>query len=151
MSALELITRNESVLEQFAAALDAVEWKYSKTEKRIEFRFPIGPCIARGFTSVAMNGGYLLIFASIGLFIPEQKRSDALKILNRLNWKMAMANYEMDESDGEIRIRTAYPLGNGQFDADRAVETMLHLCATADDDVYKFIDLLSSGTGAELN
>lgn len=151
MTTSELITANKNPLEQFTAALDEADWKYSRTEDRIESGFHAGPCIVRLVAYVTGDGEELIFFASFGLLIPEVRHSDALQLLNRLNWKMAVGNYEMDERDGEIRIRSSYPLSEGRLDGSRAFDVMMNLCACASRDVSKFVELLSPPAGTEGN
>jgi len=130
----ETNTTHEPVtaLESIAAEFDTIDWKYTQTAKKLEFRFPAKPftgwCVAR------IHGeNFLLVGVTLGLFVPEQARPTVLSLMNRHNWDLLMGNLEMDEEDGEVRLRYTYPLIAGRLDGERAVGTIMQLCSLAKD------------------
>jgi hypothetical protein len=117
-----------TALESIAVELDTVEWKYTKSDKTVEFRFPAKPFT--GQCVVRVCGDHcVLILVTLGLFVPETARPAMRRLMNRENWDLMMGNLEMDEEDGEVRFRYTYPLVAGQLDGERAVESIMQLCS----------------------
>lgn len=119
-----------TTIDQISKELDSIAWRYTKTEKKIEFRFPARPftgrCVAR------LHGDHnLLMLVTFGFFVPDHGRLAVQSLMNRLNWNLLAGNFEMDEADGEVRLRYTYPLVNGLCDAERAVASIRHLCSIA--------------------
>lgn len=48
-----------------------------------------------------------LVFATISLSVDEENRAEMARLLNMINYTMVFGNFEMDESDGEVRFRFA--------------------------------------------
>ena len=127
-------TLNESLtpLEAIAAEFDAIDWNYTITAKELQFYFPARPftgrCVAR-----VHGDQFVLILITLGLFVPEPARPTVVHFANRRNWNLLMGNLEMDEEDGEVRLRYTYPLVAGRLDGERAVGSIMQLCSIAGD------------------
>ena len=48
-----------------------------------------------------------LVFANVPLNTDEENRAEMARLLNMINYTMIFGNFEMDESDGEVRFRFA--------------------------------------------
>jgi hypothetical protein len=64
---------------------------------------------------VGANGRRLLIYSIYPVRVPEGRRSAMAELVSRINWGLPVGGFEMDWSDGEIRIRTSMPLEEGSF------------------------------------
>ena len=61
------------------------------------------------------NGRRLLVYSIYPVRVPEGMRATVSELITRINYGLQIGSFEMDWSDGELRIRTAMPLEKGDF------------------------------------
>ncbi len=66
------------------------------------------------------------VFSVVGCHAPEEKRGALIDMLNRINWRVAIGNFEMDATDGEIRFRTTLDTRGGEL-TDEMVECTIRV------------------------
>lgn len=97
------------MLKAVKTFLKEQKWDYSKNEKSNVFVFGISgengsfQCII----DVNEDSKQLMIYTYCGSNCPKSKFSDMLRLLNYLNYKIILGNFEMDNEVGEIRFRTS--------------------------------------------
>ncbi|WP_334109868.1 YbjN domain-containing protein [Thermodesulfitimonas autotrophica] len=67
---------------------------------------------------------FLVVLSSLPVRAGTARRAETAALLNRLNWKVAIGNFEMDPADGEIRYRTAVDVEHAP---EAALPLMKHL------------------------
>jgi hypothetical protein len=71
------------------------------------------------------NGRRLLVYSIYPVRVPEGKRALVAELITRINYGLQIGSFEMDWSDGELRIRTAMPLEQGDF-TDKQLEHLFY-------------------------
>jgi hypothetical protein len=71
------------------------------------------------------NGRRLLVYSIYPVRVPEGKRPVVAELITRINYGLLIGSFEMDWSDGELRIRTAMPLEEGDF-TDKQLEHLFY-------------------------
>ncbi len=71
------------------------------------------------------NGPHVLVYSIYPVRVPEGKRPVVAELITRINCGLLIGSFEMDWSDGELRIRTAMPLGEGDF-TDKQLEHLFY-------------------------
>ena len=90
------------------------------------------------FCTVDVSDAILRVYATVGCHAPEQKRAVAAELLNRINWRLVVGNFEMDVADGEIRYRTTLDARGGEL-TDEMVECTIRTNLTTIDRFYPAI------------
>lgn len=62
-----------------------------------------------------IQGTILLFLSVLPVRVPANKQLDVLDYLNRINWEIAVGNFEMEPSDGEVRFRTSIDCADGEM------------------------------------
>jgi len=89
--------------------LKSQEWQFTQLEGKNILLFGIGgkngkfQCIA----DLIEEESKLIFFSVCGVNTPTNKRQDMLQLLNGLNYKLFLGNFEMDLQYGEVRFRTS--------------------------------------------
>lgn len=61
-----------------------------------------------------------LVFSARSLLsVPTTHREEFTKLLNMINWKLILGNFEMDPSDGELTFRTTYCLCDANMSSEQ--------------------------------
>lgn len=68
-------------------------------------------------------GPDLQVSVGLPVFAQSTFRGRMYEVLNAINWKLAVGNFEMDPEDGEIRYRTTMPL-HGSLPSEPQVDCM---------------------------
>jgi hypothetical protein len=88
--------------------LNENNWQFSQTEDSSLFMFGIS--VENGnfqcYLEVDTEDKNFLFCSICGSNVPIGKRSEILDLINRINYKLLIGNFEMDSEDGEIRYRT---------------------------------------------
>ncbi|MGQ9533555.1 MAG: YbjN domain-containing protein [Desulfotomaculales bacterium] len=53
---------------------------------------------------------FIVVLSTLPVSAPPDRRADTAVLLNHINWTLAVGNYELDASDGEVRFRTSVDL-----------------------------------------
>jgi hypothetical protein len=53
---------------------------------------------------------FVVVMSTLPVSAPPDRRTDTAVLLNKINWKLGVGNFEMDPSDGEVRFRTSVDL-----------------------------------------
>ena len=59
--------------------------------------------------------------------VPVDRRSAVVELLNLINWRTAIGNFELDMSDGELRFRTTIDVEGGEL-APKMMHTLFNAC-----------------------
>jgi hypothetical protein len=95
-----------NIIEDF---LISQEWQYTQVDGKNILLFGISgkngnfQCIA----DVDEEEGKFMFLSVCGANTPKNKKRDMLQLINDLNYKLFLGNFEMDSSDGEVRFRTS--------------------------------------------
>lgn len=117
------------IFERVAAWLDSNELEYAD--------YPDGQFFSLRYTGdhgdwrvivdvgAGSNGRRLLVYSIYPVRVPEGKRPVVAELLTRINWGLPTGDFEMDWGDGEVRVRTAMPLEQGDF-TDKQLEQLFY-------------------------
>lgn len=100
----------KTLFDQVAGYLDANDWSYSSYQEQKYFsmcsRLMAGS--VRNIVDVYEEDDWrrVLVFSILPNFVPEHRRAAVLESINRINYQTIYGNFEMDQKDGEIRVRT---------------------------------------------
>jgi len=64
---------------------------------------------------IAHHGNYLKVLVLIPIFAPEYRRAAMAEAITRANWGLQAGCFEMDWSDGELRLRSSMPVLDGNL------------------------------------
>jgi len=109
-------------------------WEFNYDDKNELFRMEI-----RGINSeficfiiVDEEQESLLCNTHIAQKIPFAKRLEVCNFMNRINYELAIGNFEMDMDDGEIRFRTYLDLANSEPSREQLVNLIWNGAQTFD-------------------
>ncbi len=74
---------------------------------------------------VSLSESALVIRGFIPFFVPKSRRQAICEALNRANWELKYARFEMDASDGELRCRVDMPLA-GAEPTDEQINNLIY-------------------------
>lgn len=100
----------QSLSERVEDYLDSNGWNYSKGEGRQAFAMDVA--VRDGRVRVVLNVveaeglQQVLVYSIFPIFVPEHSRARMAEGLSRINYATIFGNFEMDLSDGEVRVRT---------------------------------------------
>jgi hypothetical protein len=89
--------------------LKSQDWQFTQIEGKNVLLFGIGgkngnfQCIA----DLIEDEKSFIFFSVCGSNTPANKKKDMLQLLNDLNYKLFLGNFEMDINDGEIRLKAS--------------------------------------------
>lgn len=104
------------VLEGLMAFFREDEWAFEKLPDRPLLRLPFQGhngrwnCYAQ--VRVTKDLEQILFYSVAPLMIPEESRLAVAEFITRANYAMALGNFEMDFSDGEVRFKTSIDVTN---------------------------------------
>ena len=116
---LDEVCNDKGFFDRVAAWLDSNDLEYAD--------FPDGQFFSLRYTGdhgdwrvivdvgAGSNGRRLLVYSIYPVRVPEGKRPVVAELFTRINWGLPIGGFEMDWSDGEVRVRTAMPLEQGDF------------------------------------
>ena len=109
----------QNFFERVAQWLDSNDLEYSEYPDRqffsMRYAGDSGDWRVVVDVGVGANGPRLLIYSIYPVRVPEGRRPAMAELVTRINWGLPVGGFEMDWSDGEIRIRTSMPLEEGDF------------------------------------
>jgi len=104
------------VLEALMEFFREDEWAFEKLPDRPLLRLPFQGKTARWhcFAQVRVTKDLeqVLFYSVAPLAIPEESRLAVAEFITRANYAMALGNFEMDFSDGEVRFKTSIDVTN---------------------------------------
>jgi hypothetical protein len=117
----ELLPANpvSTSLDALRSVLDREAIRYEAVDNRITARFPAG--VFGVEASVRFNSQWAFFMVRYNLFTPEEHRNQMTQAINKANWDLNVGNLEMDETDGEVRLRYSYALDDAPM-SERVAE-----------------------------
>lgn len=101
------------ILEAATQFFTADEWQFEAHPDRPILRLPFAGKNGRWMCFAQERNNQLLFYSVAGVNAPEDKRLAVSEFITRANYGMAMGNFEMDFSDGEIRYKTMVDVDEG--------------------------------------
>lgn len=103
------------------------DWRFQQLEGQPVFRLGF-----RGdngsfdcFAKVVDERPRFLFYSVMESNVPPEKRPAAAEFITRANYGLALGNFEMDFSDGEVRYKTSVDVDGGQLTVEM-VKTMVY-------------------------
>ena len=97
------------ILDAVIAFLDEEGWAYSQIESRpilhMDYKGESGEWAC--YAHAREEDEQFLFYSALPDRVPESKRLTALEFITRVNYAIAIGNFEMDLDDGEIRFKTS--------------------------------------------
>ncbi len=104
------------VLERLMVFFREDEWAFEKLPDRPLLRLPFqgqnGKWNCYAQVRVTKDLEQILFYSVAPLTIPEESRLAVAEFITRANYAMALGNFEMDFSDGEVRFKTSVDVTN---------------------------------------
>lgn len=101
----------ERLLAAVTAYFQAEKWSFEKVADRPVLRLPFqgdnGKWTCYAQVRVAVGLEQFLFYSVMPLNTPEPKRQAIAEFITRANYGMALGNFELDFSDGEVRYKTS--------------------------------------------
>ena len=98
------------LFDRVAGVLAANDWAFSAQPEQgvFDLHARIQNASVRLFIDVfeAVDWQCVLVYSIFPVYMPEQRRHEALEAINGVNYRLRYGNLEMDLSDGEVRVRT---------------------------------------------
>ena len=90
------------------------DWKYKFDDERELIRMGVNLRNKMGSAQffIDLREDKYLVFLVLPVKADEESRPAVLELMNRINYDMIFSDFEMDMSDGEIRIRMAVDCNN---------------------------------------
>lgn len=132
---------NDRVQRYFEVLTDNLrrhDVRYSRFEDRAGVQFVMSLRQATFLCTFDVEGCILKGFAVLGAHAPAERRDAVLGLLNRINWRIAMGNFEMDPDDGEVRLRVYRDERDDEL-TDAAVERTVRYAIMAVEHFYPAI------------
>jgi hypothetical protein len=98
------------------------DWAFERLSDRSALRLPFQgrngkwSCLAHARVTAALE--QLLFYSVLSLNVPDEKRQAVAEFITRANYAMAIGNFEMDFSDGEVRFKTSLDATDVELTAD---------------------------------
>ncbi|ACL21274.1 hypothetical protein DesLBE_0070 [Desulfitobacterium sp. LBE] len=126
-------------------------WKFDYDQKNELFRLEIRGinCDFVSFIIVDEEQESLLCNTHIKQKIPFAKRVEVCNFMNRINYELAIGNFEMDMDDGEIRFRTYLDSANSEPSQEQLINLIWNGAQTFDTYYPGFIKIVSEDYSAE--
>lgn len=124
--------------------LNSQDWQFTQVEGKNILLFGIGgkngnfQCIA----DLIEDEKSFIFFSVFGANTPEIKRLDMLKLLNNLNYKLILGNFEMDLQNGDIRFKTSISFNHFELNQNFVEELILSNIVTMDNSLPSIIGLM---------
>ncbi len=100
----------KSLFDRVTGYLDANDWHYQSDASQgfIDLHTRIKDTSVRVILDVFQSDDWqrVLVYSIYPVFVPEGRRTAVLEAINRINYRLIYGNFELDLSDGELRIRT---------------------------------------------
>ena len=96
------------------------DWAFERLADRSALRLPFQgrngkwSCLAHARVTAALE--QLLFYSVLPLNVPDEKRHAVAEFITRANYAMAIGNFEMDFSDGEVRFKTSIDATDSRAD-----------------------------------
>ncbi len=101
----------ERLLAAITGYFQAEKWSFEKVADRPVLRLPFqgknGKWTCYAQVRVAVGLEQFLFYSVMPLNAPEPKRQAIAEFITRANYGMALGNFELDFSDGEVRYKTS--------------------------------------------
>jgi hypothetical protein len=98
------------------------DWAFERLADRSALRLPFQgrngkwSCLAHARVTAALE--QLLFYSVLPLNMPDEKRAAVAEFITRANYAMAIGNFEMDFSDGEVPFKTSIDATDVELTAD---------------------------------
>ena len=92
----------------------------------------------RSFIDVKVNQNRMFVFLESPVKVPENSRSSCAELLMRINYTLALGNFELDFSDGEVRYRMAVDVEGSALSLEM-IETNIMVSVAAMDRYFPAI------------
>jgi hypothetical protein len=123
-----------TLLDILAAMLEAQGWRLDRLPEQnavgamVEGRNGTWPCLAVQPAAAKR----LIFYSTYTATVPRERRSVVCELINRLNYRAALGNFEMDCEDGEVRFRTSIEVREGLVTRALLTPIVYENLATAD-------------------
>jgi hypothetical protein len=123
-----------ALLDTLAAMLEEQGWELRRLAEHnavgtmVQGRNGSWPCLA----VEAASATRLIVYSTYTATVPHQRRSAVCELINRLNYGVALGNFEMDYEDGEVRFRTSIDVGEAPVTRALLTPVVYENLATAD-------------------
>ena len=88
-------------------------------------------------------------FSTLPIKAPAQSRMTTLEAINHINYALAVGNFEMDMSDGEIRLRTGFSLADAAMTEEMFNTLLSNTFSILDAYVPKLMRVVFGGSKPE--
>ena len=114
---MEINGNEQSMMDIVLQFFQEEQWNYQKVEGkpviRAGFRGEHGTWVC--FIRVEEEKKLFLFHSQMGMNIPPQYRIAVMEYLTRVNFGLAVGNFEMDLDNGEVRFRTSVETPDGEL------------------------------------
>ncbi|AGA69691.1 hypothetical protein Desdi_2261 [Desulfitobacterium dichloroeliminans LMG P-21439] len=140
-----------TLFEILYRALKQDGWNFEYDEKNELFRIEIRGINSEfvSFIIVDEEQESLLCNTHIKQKIPFAKRLEVCNFINRVNYELAIGNFELDMDDGEIRFRTYLDSANSEPSREQLLNLLWNGAQTFDIYYPGFIKIISEDYLAE--
>jgi hypothetical protein len=112
--------QSQPMMDVVLRFFDEEQWNYQKLEGkpiiRAGFRGDHGTWVC--FVRIDEEKKQFLFHSSLGLNIPQPQRAPVVEFITRVNYSLALGNFEMDLDNGDIRFRTSVVTPEGELTVD---------------------------------
>ena len=124
-----------SMLATVEAWLEDRGWKYERIPERDVLRFSFQGGDERWMCFAEVQERYERVaFYSVAPYnVPEERRPAVAEFVTRVNYGLAIGNFELDYADGEVRFKTSLDVKGAELTqtlVERAVIPNLHAMNT---------------------
>jgi hypothetical protein len=118
----------QSILEVTKAFFEADGWPYDEDPNQpvleLGFEGPNGSWVC--YADCRDDVRQLIFYSILDESTPEERRPVMAEFLTRANYGLAIGNFELDFSDGEVRFKTSIDAGESDLDLE-AIRRLTYL------------------------
>ncbi|MBD2245324.1 YbjN domain-containing protein [Nostoc sp. FACHB-888] len=111
----EVITTNKDIFETTIKFFQEQNWQFEQIsgEETLHLAFQGKNGKWNCFAKIRSEQQQMIFYSICPITTPESKRSAVAEFITRANYGLAMGNFELDFSDGEIRFKTSIDVEGG--------------------------------------
>ncbi|MCC5653737.1 YbjN domain-containing protein [Nostoc sp. XA013] len=111
----EVITTNKDIFETTIKFFQDQNWQFEQIsgEETLHLAFQGKNGKWNCFAKIRSEQQQMIFYSICPITTPESKRSAVAEFITRANYGLAMGNFELDFSDGEIRFKTSIDVEGG--------------------------------------